>query len=159
MGKNEINLADNLINIINTARENALKKVNEELINMYWQVGEYLHKESQKSMFGDSYIDSIAKEIQEEFPGIKGFNRRGLYRMKQFYETYAENDVVTPLVPQISWTHHLLIMSGSKVMKKENFIFDYVSKRNTPKDNYNVNWIVGITKGICYQKMCYCRKV
>ena len=100
MGKNEINLADNLINIINTARENALKKVNEELINMYWQVGEYLHKESQKSMFGDSYIDSIAKEIQEEFPGIKGFNRRGLYRMKQFYETYAENDVVTPLVTQ-----------------------------------------------------------
>ena len=41
MGKNEINLAGNLINIINTARENALKKVNEELISMYWQVGEY----------------------------------------------------------------------------------------------------------------------
>ena len=57
----------------------------------------------EKSMFGDSYIDSIAKEIQEEFPGIKGFNRRGLYRMKQFYETYAENDVVTPLVTQISY--------------------------------------------------------
>ena len=37
MGKNEINLAGNLINIINTARENALKKVNEELISMYWQ--------------------------------------------------------------------------------------------------------------------------
>lgn len=100
MGKNEINLAGNLINIINTARENALKKVNEELISMYWQVGEYLHEESQRSSFGESYIDSIAKEIQEEFPGIKGFNRRGLYRMKQFYETYAENDVVT----QISWT-------------------------------------------------------
>lgn len=101
MGKNEISLADNLINIINTARENAFKKVNEELISMYWQVGEYLHREAQKSTFGDSYIDSIANEIQEEFPGIKGFNRRGLYRMKQFYETYAENEVVTPLVTQI----------------------------------------------------------
>ena len=66
MGKNEIKLANNLINIINTSRENALKKVNEELISMYWQVGEYLHLESQKSMFGDSYIDSIANEIQEE---------------------------------------------------------------------------------------------
>lgn len=43
MGKNEISLADNLINIINTAREKAFKKVNEELISMYWQVGEYLH--------------------------------------------------------------------------------------------------------------------
>ena len=102
MGNNEINLANNLINIINTARENALKKVNEELISMYWQVGEYLHLEAQKSTFGDSYIDSIAKEIQEEFPGIKGFNRRGLYRMKQFYETYAGNEVVTPMVTQIS---------------------------------------------------------
>ena len=121
MGKNEINLAGNLINIINTARENALKKVNEELISMYWQVGEYLHEESQRSSFGDSYIDSVAKEIQEEFPGIKGFNRRGLYRMKQFYETYAENDVVTPLVTQISWTNHLLIMSGCKSDEEREF--------------------------------------
>ena len=64
MGKNEINLADNLINIINTARENALKKVNEELINMYWQVGEYLHKESQKSMFGDTGRISRNKGVQ-----------------------------------------------------------------------------------------------
>lgn len=53
MGKNEIDLADNLINIINTARENAFKRVNEELIRMYWQIGEYLHKESQKATFGD----------------------------------------------------------------------------------------------------------
>mgnify|MGYP004563669025 CR=1 FL=1 len=49
MGKNEISLADNLINIINTARENAFKKVNEELISMYWQVGKYLHREAQKA--------------------------------------------------------------------------------------------------------------
>lgn len=121
MGNNEINLAKHLINIINTARENALKKVNEELISMYWQVGEYLHLEAQKSTFGDSYIDSIAKEIQEEFPGIKGFNRRGLYRMKQFYETYAGNEVVTPLVTQISWTNHLLIMSGCKSDEEREF--------------------------------------
>lgn len=133
MGKNEINLAGNLINIINTARENALKKVNEELISMYWQVGEYLHEESQRSTFGDSYIDSIAKEIQEEFPGIKGFNRRGLYRMKQFYETYAENDVVTPLVTQISWTNHLLIMSGCKTDEEREFYIRLCIKENYSK--------------------------
>ena len=86
MGKNEINLADNLLNIINTARENALKKVNEELISMYWQVGEYLHKEAQKSTFGESYIDSV-----------------------------------TPLVTQISWTNHLLIMSGCKSDEEREF--------------------------------------
>ena len=55
MSKNEISTANNVINIINTARENALRRVNEELISMYWQVGEYLHLESEKASFGDSF--------------------------------------------------------------------------------------------------------
>ncbi len=88
MNKNEIVNAGNLINIISESRQNALKKVNEELIRMYWKVGEYLSCEAKKASFGDSYVDLMAKAIQEAFPGIKGFNRRGLYRMKQFYETY-----------------------------------------------------------------------
>lgn len=35
--------------------------------------------------------------------------------MKKFYEIYKDNDIVTPLVTQISWTNHLLIMSGCKI--------------------------------------------
>ncbi len=71
-----------LIQIIDQAGQNAFKKVNEELIHMYWKAGEYLSMESKKVSFGDSYIDSVAEEIQNVFPGIKGFNRRGLYRLK-----------------------------------------------------------------------------
>ena len=82
--KNEIVLAGKLIEIIEASRNNALRKVNEELIRMYWSVGEYLSAESKNVVFGDKYIDTIAKEIQVMFPGIKGFNRRGLYRMKEF---------------------------------------------------------------------------
>lgn len=51
-------------------------------------------------------------------PGAKGFNRRGLYRMKQFYETYKDDEFVTPLVTQISRTNHLLIMSSSKTAEE-----------------------------------------
>ena len=91
---NDITAAGSLIRIISQSRQNALKKVNEELINMYWRVGEYLSKESAKASFGDAYIDSIADEIQDAFPGIKGFNRRGLYMMKKFYETYKDDEVV-----------------------------------------------------------------
>ena len=86
---NEISAAGNLIQIIIQSRQNALKKVNEELIQMYWKVGEYLSTESTKVSFGDAYIDTVAEEVQNAFPGIKGFNRRGLYRMKKFYETYV----------------------------------------------------------------------
>lgn len=51
-------------------------------------------------------------------PGVKGFNRRGLYRMKQFYKTYKDDEFVTPLVTQISRTNRLLIMSSSKTAEE-----------------------------------------
>ena len=79
---------------------------------------------------GDAYIDEISREIQETFPGIKGFNRRGLYRMKKFYETYKDNEIVTPLVTQISWTNHLLIMSGCKTDEEMEFYIRLCIKEN-----------------------------
>lgn len=55
-----------------------------DIIKMYLKVGEFLSKETERASYGDAYIDEISREIQEAFPGIKGFNRRGLYRMKNF---------------------------------------------------------------------------
>ena len=68
---NEITVAGSLIQIISQSRQNALKKVNEELINMYWKIGEHLSTESEKASFGDAYIDTVAEEIQNAFPGTK----------------------------------------------------------------------------------------
>ena len=107
--------------IIEDARENAYRKVNEELILMYQKVGKFLSEKSKEASYGDRYIDSLADYIQDQFPGIKGFNRRGLYRMKQFYETYAGNEKVSALLTQLSWTNHLLIMSGSKSDEEREF--------------------------------------
>ena len=100
---------------------------------MYWKVGEFLSKETEHASYGDAYIDEISREIQETFPGIKGFNRRGLYRMKKFYETYKDNDIVTPLVTQISWTNHLLIMSGCKTDEEREFYIRLCIKENYSK--------------------------
>ena len=107
-----------------------MKIVNEELINMYWRVGEYLSKESAKASFGDAYIDSIADEIQDAFPGIKGFNRRGLYRMKKFYETYKDDEFVTTLLSQISWSNHLAILSKAKTEEERHFYISLCVKEN-----------------------------
>ena len=130
---NDLISAAGLIKIIDESRQNALKKVNEELINMYWKVGEFLSREAEQAAFGDAYIDEISREIQETFPGIKGFNRRGLYRMKKFYETYKDNEIVTPLVTQISWTNHLLIMSGCKSDEEREFYIHLCIKENYSK--------------------------
>ena len=107
--------------IIENARARAYQKVNEELILMYWNVGKFLSEQSANANYGDGYMESLAEWIQGRFPGIKGFNRRGLYRMKQFYELYAGNEKVSPLVTQLSWTNHLLIMSSSKSDEEREF--------------------------------------
>ena len=130
---NDLIPAAGLIHIIEESRQNALKKVNEELIKMYWKVGEFLSRETEHATYGDAYIDEISKEIQETFPEIKGFNRRGLYRMKKFYEIYKDNDIVTPLVTQISWTNHLLIMPGCKTDEEREFYIRLCIKENYSK--------------------------
>ena len=131
---NQNNGFDKILSIISDARSNALKAVNTELIKMYWGVGEYLSELCAQSSFGDKVIDEAAAYIAETAPDIKGFNRRGLYRMKQFYETYKDDEFVSPLVTQISWTNHLLIMSGCKSAAERHFymelcINEHYSKR------------------------------
>ena len=126
-------VANGILTIIENARQNAFRRVNEELILMYWNVGRYLSEASKSTSFGDGYIDSVAAEIQAAFPGIKGFNRRGLYRMKQFYELYKDHESVSPLVTQVSWTNHLLIMSGCKTPEEREFYLRLCIRENYSK--------------------------
>lgn len=88
---------------------------------MYWQVGKFLSEVSSDSSYGDAFMESLANHIQQQFPGIKGFTRRGLYRMKKFYETYAADQKVTTLLSQLSWSNHLLIMAASKSPEEREF--------------------------------------
>ena len=120
--KNEIDKSSQeIIHMIEAARSNAYKKVNEELIHMYWNIGQFLSKAAQNANFGDAYMDSIASSIQKYFPGIKGFTRRGLYRIKSFYETYADDEFVTAVLSQISWTNHLIILRKTKTAEERHF--------------------------------------
>ena len=53
--------------------------------------------------------------------------------MKQFYETYKDDEFVTPLVTQTSWTNHLLIMSGSKSAEERHFYMTLCAKEHYSK--------------------------
>lgn len=119
-----------VISIIENAKGRALKAVNAELIQMYWEVGEYLSDLCAESSFGDKVIDEVATYISKSAPTLKGFNRRGLYRMKQFYETYRDDEFVSALLTQISWTNHLLIMSKSKTKEERDFYVALAAKEH-----------------------------
>ena len=124
---------DKITNIIETARNNALQAVNTELIKMYWNVGEYLYELTSNSAYGDKVIDEIAEYIAQSNPTIKGFNRRGLYRMRQFYEAYKADAIVSPLVTQLSWTNHLIILSGTKSAEERRFYIELAIRERYSK--------------------------
>lgn len=122
-----------VVDIIESAKNNAYRKVNEELIKMYWKIGQFLSEASGGAVYGDFFMDELAGYIQQEFPGIRGFNRRNLYRMRQFYETYAGNEKVSPLVTQISWTNNVLLLSATKSMEEKEFYLKLCIKENYSK--------------------------
>jgi predicted nuclease of restriction endonuclease-like (RecB) superfamily len=126
---------DEIVKLIENARSNALKKVNEELIMLYWNVGRYISEKVATAEWGDSIVDQLADFIKTKYSQIKGFNRRGLYRMKQFYETYKNNEFVSALLTQINWTNHLIILSKTKnIEEKEFYISLCVKERYSSRE-------------------------
>ena len=90
-----------IISLIKQVRNNTLMTVNTELINLYWNVGEYISKKIANASWGDGTIDELAEVILNEHPDLRGFNRSGLYRMRRFYETYAGSKFVSTLLTQM----------------------------------------------------------
>lgn len=124
-----------VINIIKTARERAYSKVNEELILMYQQIGKYISEKVKNSGYGEAYVQGLADFFEKEYPELKGFTRRGLYRMKQFYELYKDDEKVSPVVTQLSWTNHLQIMSACKTKEERQFyIYLCIKERYTKRE-------------------------
>ena len=117
-----------IVEIINSARERAYRRVNEELILMYRDIGEYISKQSEIAEYGDAFVQKLADFFSENYPDLKGFNRRGLYRMKQFYELYKDEEKVSTLLTQLSWSNHLKIMSACRTMDERIFYMNMCIK-------------------------------
>ncbi len=120
---NDINKNDfhEVINRIETAKNRAFSKVNEELIMLYWDIGHMISYKLENSEWGNKVVDDLAIFIKNNYPEIKGFTRSNLYRMKQFYEIYKDNEIVAPLVGQLSWTNNLMILSKAKTVEEREF--------------------------------------
>lgn len=118
---------EKIVDIIESAKERAYRKVNEELILMYRDVGEYISKQSIDAEYGDAFVQKLADFFAKNYPDLKGFNRR-LYRMKQFYELYKDNEKVSTLLTQLSWSNHLKIMSSCKSMNERIFYMNMCIK-------------------------------
>ena len=110
-----------IVRLIDTSRQQALRAVNTELISLYWQVGETISRKLDTAEWGDGTVDQLADYIAKIQPGVSGFSRPNLFRMRQFYEAYRHDAIVSPLVRLLPWSHHLVILSQSKPPEEREF--------------------------------------
>lgn len=115
---------DEIVRMIDAARERAWRAVNSELVSLYWEIGKWLSARRAKAEWGDKVVASAAEYLASRRPDLKGYNKRTLYRMLEFYETYKDDQFVTPLVTQIGWTQHLVIMRRAKTPEERRFYIE-----------------------------------
>lgn len=112
---------DEVLALINTARQQAVQAVNTQLIELYWQGGAYISAKLEQAEWGDAVVQQLADHLAQTQPNLRGFTRRNLFRMRQFYEAYRDDEKVSALLTQLSWTHNLTILSQSKQPEEREF--------------------------------------
>lgn len=119
--------------LIDSARQHAYQAVNTTLIELYWQVGAHLSHKIAAAEWGEGVVDQLAQHLASTQPGLKGFTRANLFRMRQFYEAYRAQEKVAPLVRQLPWTHNLIILSRSKRPEEREFYLKMAAQEKWSK--------------------------
>jgi predicted nuclease of restriction endonuclease-like (RecB) superfamily len=104
---------------IRSSQLKAAVSVNREMIRLYWDIGKDIVERQQQDNWGAGVLDKVARDIQNEFPGVDGFSRSNLFRMKAFYLAYEKvAQVVRQLeelpVFSIPWGHNIAIFQQLK---------------------------------------------
>jgi len=133
ISKNNTENFGKILSIIEKARENAFRAVNRELISMYWDIGKYISDKVKINGWGKSVVSDFADFIQNQYIGIQGFFASNIWRMRQFYEIYFDNEKLAPLVREISWTNNLIIMSRAKTVEAREFYLTLAVKNRYSK--------------------------
>lgn len=134
---------EHILRIIHEARTRVYAKANSELILLYFNVGKIVSEKVREGKWGENTVQQLSDFILSKMPNLSGFNRRGLYRMKQFYEVFGGKTIVSSVMTllqinekeaikfvsstmtQINWTQHLVLLSKTK--KAEETLF-YLQK-------------------------------
>lgn len=107
---------------IQQAKQQAYHQLNSTLIELYWNVGKYICEQVKNANWGKGVVTELANFIVQQDREIKGFSARNLWRMKQFYETYQQQEKLSTLWTQLSWSHNRCIMSLKTAEEREFYL-------------------------------------
>jgi len=129
------------------AQYDALKVVNKELMALYWDIGKMIVARQKKYAWGKAVVETLADDLQVEFPGVSGYSADNLWRMRKFYLHFKDNQKLAPMVQEISWTKIIVIMEGCQDDLEREF---YI--RMTRKFSWTKNVLIHHIENRSYEK-------
>lgn len=141
------NLLGEIKERIRSAQYQALSAVNKELIGLYWDIGRMIVERQKGATWGKAVVEKLAGDLQAEFPGISGFSVDNIWRMRKLFITYSNNEKLARLVPEIGWSHNILIMQKCKDDPQREF---YI--RMTRKFGWTKNVLIHHIDNQTYEK-------
>ena len=102
---------------IRAAQHRAILAANNELITLYWNIGTVINKHS---VWGNKFIENLARDIKLDFPNAAGFSVRNLKYMTKFAKMFPNFEIVPAPLAQITWHHNRTLMD--KVEDTERYV-------------------------------------
>lgn len=104
-----------LKNKVRTVQIKTAVKVNSEMLNFYWELGADIVHKQETAKWGDGLIARLSRDMMSEFPEMKGFSLSNLKYIKQWYQFYNRDNVISQQVvgqiTQIPWGHNIAIIA------------------------------------------------
>lgn len=121
---------------IQQAQVKALTAINTELLKLYWDIGKIISQKTEENQWGAQTVEKLAEDLKNIFPGMSGFSRSNVFKMKSFYTTY---EIVSRTVRQledmpifsIPWGHNVVLITKVKSIEERLW---YPLTHQTPLD-------------------------
>jgi len=97
-----------------SAQLRAYSKINLELVGFYWGLGKEIIEQQEIKKWGSKFLAQLSHDLQNAFPGMKGFSKRNLEYMRLFSMTYDNVDLTQQPVAQLPWSHIVLLLNKFK---------------------------------------------
>ena len=132
---------------IHLAQYAAMKQVNTTMLTLYWEIGKSIVDKQKQYGWGKSIVETLSKDLQNEFPGAQGYSARNLWYMRNFFDQYSENTKLQPMVAEISWSKNMVIMERCKDNLEREFYIQMSKKFGWTK-----NVLIHQIEGKSYEK-------
>lgn len=122
------NSYSDVIKLIEQAKNRVNAYVNRELIDLYLGIGEYVSKKVDAEAWGRQTVKTLAEFLSQNYSDVKGFSAQNIWRMKQFYETYRDDEKLSALSRELSWSNNCIIFSRAKTAEEREFYLKMTKK-------------------------------